>query len=38
MRWPQNAVSVVGRAGALSPGKTYTLIRALCKHALNYLG
>ena len=23
MRWPQNAVSLVGRAGALSPGKTY---------------
>ena len=25
MRWPQNAVSLVGRAGALSPGKTYNL-------------
>jgi len=37
MRWPQNAVSPVGRAGALSPGKTYKLMRALRKHALNYL-
>ena len=37
MRWPQNAVSLVGRVGALSPGKTYKLMRALCKHALNYL-
>ena len=38
MRWPQNAVSLVGRAGALSPAKTCKLMRALCKHALNYLG
>ena len=38
MRWPQNAVRLVGRAGALSPGKTYKLMRALRKHALNYLG
>ena len=30
--------SCVGRAGALSPGKTYKLVRALRKHALNYLG
>ena len=38
MRWPQNAVSLIGRAGALSPGKTYKLMRALRKHhALNYL-
>ena len=37
MRWPQNAVSLVGRAGALSPGKTYKLMRALRNHALNYL-
>ena len=37
MRWPQNAVSFVGRAGVLSPGKTYKLMRALRKHALNYL-
>ena len=37
MRWPQNAVSLLGRAGALSPGKTYKLMRALRKHALNYL-
>ena len=37
MRWPQNAVSFVGRAGELSPGKTYKLMRALRKHALNYL-
>ena len=37
MRWPQNAVSLVGRAGELSPGKTYKLMRALRKHALNYL-
>ena len=37
MRWPQNAVSLVGRAGALSPGKTYNLMRELRKHALNYL-
>ena len=37
MRWPQNAVSLVGRAGALSPGKTYKLMRALRKHALIYL-
>ena len=29
MRCPQNAVSLVGRAGALSPGKTYKLMRAL---------
>ena len=35
MRWPQNAVSLVGRASALSPGKTYKLMRALRKHALN---
>ena len=35
MRWPQNAVSLVGRAGALSPGNTYKLMRALRKHALN---
>ena len=34
----QNAVSLVGRAGELSPGKTYKLMRALRKHALNYLG
>ena len=39
MRWPQhNAVSLVGRAGALSPGKTHKLMRALRRHALNYLG
>ena len=38
VRWPQNAVSLVGRAGELSPGKTYRLMRALRKHALNYLG
>ena len=37
MRWPQNAVNLVGRAGALSPGTTYKLRRALRKHALNYL-
>ena len=37
MRWPQTAVSLIGRAGALSPGKTYKLMRALRKHALNYL-
>ena len=37
MRWPQNAVSLVGRAGELSPGDTYKLMRALRKHALNYL-
>ena len=37
MRWPQNAVSLVSRAGALSPGRTYKLMRALRKHALNYL-
>ena len=37
MRWPQNAVSLVGRAGGLSPGKTYKLMRVLRKHALNYL-
>ena len=37
MRWPQKAASLVGRAGALSPGKTYKLMRALRKHALNYL-
>ena len=37
MRWPQNAVSLVGRAGELSPGKTYKLMRVLRKHALNYL-
>ena len=35
---PRNAVSLVGRAaGALSPGRTCKLIRALRKHALNYL-
>ena len=38
MRWPQNAVSLVGRAGGLSPGKTYKLMRSLRKHALNYSG
>ena len=39
MRWPQNAVSFIGRAGALSPGKTYKLMLmwALRKYALNYL-
>ena len=37
MRWPQNSTSLVGRAGELSPGKTYKLMRALRKHALNYL-
>ena len=38
MRLPQNAVRLVGRAGgALSPGKTYKLMRALRKHAPNYL-
>ena len=37
MRWPKNAVSLVGRAGPLSPGKTQKLMRALRKHALNYL-
>ena len=36
MRWPQNAVSLIGRAGELSPGKTYKLMRTLRKHALNY--
>ena len=35
MRWPKNAVSLNGRAGKQSPGKTYTLMRALRKHALN---
>ena len=35
MRWPQNAVSLIGRAGKLSPRKTYKLIRALRKHTLN---
>ena len=38
MRWPQNPVSLVGRAGALGPSKPYKLMRALRKHALNYLG
>ena len=39
MRWPQNAGSLlVGRAGTLSPDKTYKLMRTLRKHALNYLG
>ena len=38
MRWPQNAVGLVGRTGALSPDKTYKLMRALRKHASNYLG
>ena len=37
MRWPQNAVRLFGRAGALSPGKTYKLMQALRKDALNYL-
>ena len=37
MRWPQNAVSLIDRAGKLSPGKTYKRMRALRKHALNYL-
>ena len=38
MRWPQNAVSLIGRAGKMSPGtKPYKLMRALRKHALNYL-
>ena len=37
MRWPQNAVSLIGRAGKLSPGKTYKLMRAPHKHALNCL-
>ena len=37
MRWPQNAVSLVDRAGALSPCITYKLMRALRKRALNYL-
>ena len=37
MRWPQNAVSLVGRAGELSPGKTYKLMRVLRKHALHHL-
>ena len=36
MRWPRNAVSIIGRAGELSPGKTYKLMRSLRKHALNY--
>ena len=34
----QYAVSLVGRAGELSPGKTYKLMCALRKHTLNYLG
>ena len=38
MRWSQNAVRLVGRAGSLSPGKTQKLTRALRKHAPNYLG
>ena len=29
--------SLIDRAGALSPGKTYKLMLALHKHALNYL-
>ena len=37
MWWPQNAVSLIGRAGKLSPGKTYKLMQALRKHVLNYL-
>ena len=36
MRWPKNAVSLLGRAGALSPGKPYKLMRALRDNALNY--
>ena len=38
MRWPQNAASLFGRAGALSPGRTYKLTRALRKRAPNYPG
>ena len=37
MRWPQNVASLIGRAGELSPDNTYKLMRALRKHALNYL-
>ena len=37
VRWRQNAVSLIDRAGKLSPGKTYKLMRALRKHVLNYL-
>ena len=33
----RSASSAIGRAGKLSPGKTYRLLRALRKHALNYL-
>ena len=37
MRWPQYAVGLVSRAGALSPSKTYKLMRALHTHALSPL-
>ena len=37
MRWPQNAVSLVGRAGNLRPGETYKLMHALRKHAIDHL-
>ena len=32
VRWPQNTVSLIGRADKLSPGKTYKLTRALGRH------
>ena len=37
MRWPSDAVSLVGRSLNLDTGKTYKLMRQLREHSTTYL-
>ena len=37
MRWPSDAVSLVGRSLNLGTGKTYKLMRQLREHSTTYL-
>ena len=37
MRWPSDAVSLVGRSLNLNTGKTYKLVRQLREHSTTYL-
>ena len=37
MRWPPDAVSLVGRSVNLGTGKTYKLMRQLREHSTTYL-
>ena len=36
MRWPSDAVSLLGRACDLNAGKTYDLTRQLCEHSASH--